>query len=43
MKLAVNQMFPSGPVVMPYGPLLPRGIKYSVMTPAVVTFAILGP
>src|SRR5712692_8749857 len=41
---SVNHMFPSGPVVIPPGPLLAVGIgPYSVTAPAGVTFPILFP
>ena len=38
---SVNQIFPSGPVVMPFGLLEVVGRGYSVIIPVVVIFPIL--
>ena len=38
---SVNQIFPSGPAVMPYGLLLAVGIENSVTTPLGVILPIL--
>src|SRR3989442_5559746 len=41
LAASVNQMLPSGPALMPNGPLIGVGTVYSVMLPLVVTFPIL--